>query len=70
MLYEVITYLNANASKSTEIVREIAVIISGQNIKKNINAAEALKKIVESNDDAITVKYAILGIGSCEFQVV
>ncbi len=63
-----VEYLNANASKSTEIVREIAVIISGQNIKKNINAAEALKKIVESNDDAITVKYAILGIGSCGFQ--
>jgi len=62
-----VDYINRNIKSEDEIICQITVIISGQEIKRNINVAESLKNLIENNSDIKIKKYAILGLGNCGF---
>ncbi len=67
LLNILVQYVSENAHIANEIVKQMVVVLSGQDVKKNINVVEAFRKIVKQNGDILTKKYAILGIGICDY---
>ncbi len=68
LLNIIIDFLNSNFSVSNDVVSGITALLSDQDIKFNINAANVFKKIIESNSDIHIKNYAIIGLGQCAFS--
>ncbi|HPS85813.1 MAG TPA: HEAT repeat domain-containing protein [Spirochaetota bacterium] len=60
-----VEYLKNNASSGNEVTRGIVSILSGQDIKSNINAIAVFKQVIENNQDPEIKRIAITGVGNC-----
>lgn len=60
-----VEYLKNNSASGNEVTLGIVSILSGQDIKSNINAIAVFKMVIENNPDPEIKRIAINGVGNC-----
>jgi hypothetical protein len=60
-----VEYLKNNSASGNDVTLGIVSILTGQDIKSNINAIAVFKLVIENNPDPEIKRIAITGVGNC-----